>query len=218
MYSYDGITATVVLPTGYDAKRRYPVVYRQNGFGGTYAGGFRFGLLRSMMARDGLHGVIVVTDSSGPTGITQFADSANNGPWGHAFVTEFIPAIEHRFNIGGSAKHRLLWGHSSGGWASLWLQITYPGTFGGTWSSSPDPVDFHDFTGPDLLSTPPDNASTKTWSPTGKRITTRFTSSVAFFASMRGKKRDSRAFTGRFAAWRVRSRRLDLRVTRGRSR
>jgi enterochelin esterase-like enzyme len=176
MYSYDGITATVVLPTGYDAKRRYPVVYRQNGFGGTYAGGFRFGLLRSMMARDGLHGVIVVTDSSGPTGITQFADSANNGPWGHAFVTEFIPAIEHRFNIGGSAKHRLLWGHSSGGWASLWLQITYPGTFGGTWSSSPDPVDFHDFTGPDLLSTPPDNASTKTWSPTGKRITTRFTS------------------------------------------
>jgi hypothetical protein len=152
------LRASVVLPVGYDPKRRYPVVYWQNGFGGTYLSGFHFAQMRSMMARDGLHAAIVITDSSGTTGITQYADSANNGPWGHAFVREFIPAIEHRFNIGGSAKHRLLWGHSSGGWASLWLQTTYPDWFGGTWSSSPDPVDFHDFTGPDLLSSPPDNA------------------------------------------------------------
>lgn len=152
------LRASVVLPIGYDSKRRYPVIYWQNGFGGTYESGFHFEKLRSMMAADGLHAVLVVTDSSGPTGITQYADSANNGPWGHAFVSEFIPAIERRFNVGGTPDRRLLWGHSSGGWASLWLQITYPDTFGGTWSSSPDPVDFHDFTGPDLLSSPPDNA------------------------------------------------------------
>jgi pimeloyl-ACP methyl ester carboxylesterase len=36
-------------------------------------------------------------------------------------------------------------GHSSGGWSSLWLQVTYPDFFGGTWSTSPDPVDFRDF-------------------------------------------------------------------------
>ena len=28
--------------------------------------------------------------------------------------------------------------------------MTYPQIFGGTWSTSPDPSDFHDFTGPDL--------------------------------------------------------------------
>src|SRR5581483_4403716 len=36
-------------------------------------------------------------------------------------------------------------GHSSGGWSSLWLQVTYPDFFGGVWSTAPDPVDFRDF-------------------------------------------------------------------------
>lgn len=152
------LRASVVLPIAYNAHRRYPVVYWQNGFGGTYRSGFRFERMRAMMAHDGLAAILVVTDSSGPTGITQFADSANNGPWGHAFVTEFIPAIERAFAIDRNPAHRFLWGHSSGGWASLWLQVSYPGTFGGTWSTSPDPVDFHDFTGPDILASPPDNA------------------------------------------------------------
>jgi S-formylglutathione hydrolase FrmB len=39
----------------------------------------------------------------------------------------------------------LLTGHSSGGWSSLWLQVTYPDFFGGVWSTAPDPVDFRDF-------------------------------------------------------------------------
>ncbi len=152
------LRASVVLPDGYDPAKRYPVVYWQNGFGGTWASGFNFDGLRGMMAADGLHAIIVVTDSSAPSGITQFADSATNGPWGAAFVREFVPAVERAFPIDGTPQHRLLWGHSSGGWASLWLQVAYPKFFGGTWSSSPDPVDFHDFTGPDLLATPADNA------------------------------------------------------------
>jgi hypothetical protein len=48
------------------------------------------------------------------------------------------------------ASGRFLNGHSSGGWATLWLQTRYPAVFGGTWSTSPDPSDFHDFTGVDL--------------------------------------------------------------------
>lgn len=41
-------------------------------------------------------------------------------------------------------------GHSSGGWAVLWLQVAYPEIFGGTWPTSPDPSDFRNFTGPNL--------------------------------------------------------------------
>jgi hypothetical protein len=48
------------------------------------------------------------------------------------------------------ANGRFLTGHSSGGWATLWLQTRYPAIFGGTWSTSPDPSDFHDFTNIDL--------------------------------------------------------------------
>ena len=50
----------------------------------------------------------------------------------------------------GHASGRFLNGHSSGGWATLQLQTHYPKIFGGTWSTSPDPSDFHDFTGVDL--------------------------------------------------------------------
>ncbi len=53
---------------------------------------------------------------------------------------------------------RFLTGHSSGGWSTLWVMITHPDFFGGTWSTSPDPVDFHNFTGPDITKYPTQNA------------------------------------------------------------
>jgi S-formylglutathione hydrolase FrmB len=53
---------------------------------------------------------------------------------------------------------RFLTGHSSGGWSTLWVMVTHPDFFGGTWSTSPDPVDFRNFTGPDLTKDPPQNA------------------------------------------------------------
>jgi hypothetical protein len=74
----------------------------------------------------------------------------NNGPWGRALTTEFIPYLESRYRLDRRPQARFLNGHSSGGWATLWLQVNYPKIFGGTWSTSPDPTDFHDFTGPDL--------------------------------------------------------------------
>jgi S-formylglutathione hydrolase FrmB len=79
-----------------------------------------------------------------------FADSATNGPRGQALVEELIPHIEATFPAIPTAWARLLSGHSSGGWSSLWLQVTYPETFGGVWSISPDPVDFRDFQRIDL--------------------------------------------------------------------
>lgn len=74
-----------------------------------------------------------------------FADSANNGPWGTALVHELIPALEACFPLRADRDARLLSGHSSGGWTVLWLMLTHPETFGGCWSSAPDPVDFHAF-------------------------------------------------------------------------
>jgi len=52
---------------------------------------------------------------------------------------------------------RFLTGHSSGGWSTLWLQVNYPDIFGGTWSTSPDPIDFHSFSGLDLTKFPAEN-------------------------------------------------------------
>ncbi|MEI7037954.1 alpha/beta hydrolase [Fulvimonas yonginensis] len=144
----------VVLPPGYDpaGHATYPTVYQTHGFGGdlvTQAG--TAAMVFGAMAEKQMPPMIwVVLDESGPTGTHEFADSVNNGPWGRALTTELIPMLEGRYRMDARPSGRFLTGHSSGGWATLWLQTRYPEIFGGTWSTSPDPSDFHDFTGVDL--------------------------------------------------------------------
>lgn len=137
--------AGVILPESYpkDPVRRYPVVYEIPGFSGNHRRAFREGA--GVTNRDGVEVLHVVLDPSCHHGHHVFADSANNGPVGRALIEELIPAIESRFRAVGKPKARLVTGHSSGGWSSLWLQVTYPDFFGGCWSTAPDPVDFRDF-------------------------------------------------------------------------
>ena len=71
---------------------------------------------------------------------------------------EFIPHLEKRFRLANKAYARFLTGHSSGGWSTLWLQVSYPDFFGGTWSTAPDPVDLRSFTGIDATPGSTDNA------------------------------------------------------------
>ncbi len=146
--------AAVVLPVDYAASpaKRYPTVYRVHGFGGSHLVAWKTG---PTILEDQTKGAIpsminVFLDGSCPMGHHEFADSANNGPWGRALTTELIPYLEKRYRMDAVPRGRLLTGHSSGGWSTLWLAITYPDVFGATWSTSPDPVDFRDFTGPDL--------------------------------------------------------------------
>jgi S-formylglutathione hydrolase FrmB len=140
------LRAGVVLPASYatSPKRRYPVVYEVPGFGGTHFGAFARAE-RKATELDGLDVLHVVLDPDCRLGHHVFADSENNGPCGKALVEELIPAIDSRFRTIASSKGRVVTGHSSGGWSSLWLQVTYPEVFAGTWSTSPDPVDFRDF-------------------------------------------------------------------------
>lgn len=148
------IKAWVILPPGYteQPKQRYPTVYWTHGFGGTIDSALASGMrMHERMSAGSVPPMIwVMLDESIAQGTHEFADSTNNGPWGAALTTEFIPLLESKYRMDAKPRGRLLNGHSSGGWATLQLQINYPKIFGGTWSTSPDPSDFHDFTGIDL--------------------------------------------------------------------
>jgi hypothetical protein len=148
------VRAWVITPPDYEDHRadRYPAVYWTHGFGGDLNGArFVGGEILDLMTKKKLPPMIwVMLDESCPTGTHEFDNSVNNGPWGTALTTEFIPYLEKKYRMDGEPAGRFLQGHSSGGWASLQLQIDYPTVFGGTWSTSPDPSDFHDFTGIDL--------------------------------------------------------------------
>ena len=148
------IQAWVILPPGYDphAKTTWPTAYWTHGFGGDLPYALVSGMqLRKRMEDGKMPPMIwVMLDESLPEGTHEFADSVNDGPWGTALTTEFIPALEQKYRMDARRNGRFLNGHSSGGWATLQLEINYPQVFGGTWSTSPDPSDFHDFTGADL--------------------------------------------------------------------
>jgi hypothetical protein len=159
--------ATVLLPEGYDAHppAHYPVVYEQGHFNLQPPLGFSTEpvadspQLEERLARSGnmtgydlyqqwksadFPRMIIVTFQH-PT--VYFDDSyavnsANNGPYGDAIMTELIPYIEEHFRIIPQPYARLLTGGSTGGWESLALQVFHPEFFGGTWTFFPDPVDF----------------------------------------------------------------------------
>lgn len=145
------LQAAVVVPESFDAKRSetYPLLLEIPGFGGDHNGARKFtGPGRTKIGDTDF--VCVMLDPNCRLGHHSFADSANNGPVGEALTKELIPAIEERFHCGGTRNKRLLTGHSSGGWSSMWLMTSYPEVFGGTWSTAPDPTDFHDFQKVDL--------------------------------------------------------------------
>src|SRR5207237_5249903 len=85
----------------------------------------------------------IALDPESGNGHTLFANSDNNGPRGDALVEELIPALESKFHLISQKGARIVSGHSSGGWAAMWLTLQYPQTFGACFAVSPDPVDFH---------------------------------------------------------------------------
>ncbi len=113
---------------------------RISGFGGDYHS--YSGKEVKSTPLDSVPCITVYLDGNCPTGHSTYANSANNGPWGDALISELIPLIEKKYRCNGA---RFLTGHSSGGWTVAWLQVNYPKVFAGCWSSSPDPVDFRNF-------------------------------------------------------------------------
>jgi Putative esterase len=159
--------AVILLPKGYSSHRNvyYPVIYEQGHFGLRPAFGFstneesnspRYArLLKSYNVETGYQFHKAWTSSDFPRMVavtfehpTPYFDdsyavnSANNGPYGDALMTELIPYIETHFRIIRQSYARVLTGGSTGGWESLALQLKHPDFFGGTWTLYPDPIDF----------------------------------------------------------------------------
>jgi len=145
------LRAGILLPANYlrEPSRKYPLWVRVGGFN------TRCWALQKLSAHEAFRDVwqsaktppfiLLQLDGAGPYGDPYYVDSANNGPYGEALTTELIPYVEARFRALGQSQARVLSGTSTGGWVSLALQIFYPDFFNGTWSSSPDPVDFRAF-------------------------------------------------------------------------
>ena len=147
--------AGVLLPESYydNPEKRYPVIYTVTGFGGMHES--VEGSEPVPVEPGDVEFIRVVLDGQCKWGHHTYANSAKNGPRGDAFVYEMVAEIERRFRTVAEPTARFLTGHSSGGWASLWLQVNYPTHFAGTWSTAPDVVDFRDYQEVNLYQDPP---------------------------------------------------------------
>jgi len=145
------LRAGVALPPGYHdvnhRRREWPVVYVVPGFGGRHDGAARWADTLHTPGADEFapSAVYIVLDPESPLGHHGFADTEGHGPYGTALVNELIPHLEQRFRIIAKPEARIITGHSSGGWSSLWLALHHPDVFGACWSSAPDPVEFKAF-------------------------------------------------------------------------
>ncbi|MFK7767824.1 MAG: alpha/beta hydrolase-fold protein [Mariniblastus sp.] len=160
--------AMVVLPPSYatETGKRYPVYVVITGFGGTYERIQQRHRGGTPPAGEGEAEFIrVYLTGQCKWGHHVYANSATNGPRGDMLVKELIPQIDKQFRTIAEPTARFVGGHSSGGWSSLWLQVTYPEFFGGVWSTAPDPVDFRDWQGTNIYEK---NANVFT-DPEGKR-------------------------------------------------
>ncbi len=138
------LRAAVRLPKGHDPATRLPTLYVIGGFPGSLKSA---PMLSWMFGPEAdAHGVAMVyLEAEYFGGHSAFVNGEASGPWADALVTEFIPALEAALPLRTDRDGRFLTGHSSGGWATLWLALDQPNTFGGTLSTAPDPVSFNRF-------------------------------------------------------------------------
>jgi hypothetical protein len=172
--------AVVLLPKDYNAQsdRRYPAVYVQGHYSLDAPFGFDpqaqpeshaehdarlegtnrespYEFTQAWMHGDTPPLVAITFQHPTPYYDDSYAiNSANNGPYGDALMTELIPHLEAEFHLTADGHSRFLIGGSTGGWEALALQIYHPDAFNGAWGLYPDPVDFHRFQIGDMYTDP----------------------------------------------------------------
>jgi S-formylglutathione hydrolase FrmB len=162
--------ATILLPKGYDTHPDvyYPVEYIQGHFSLNPVNGFStenspeseedrqrrlrnydetgYEYYQAWKSENFPRMILVTFQHPTPYYDDSYAvNSANNGPYGDAIMTELIPYIEKSFRIISKSYARAVTGGSTGGWETLALQIYYPDFFGGAWVFYPDPIDFKQY-------------------------------------------------------------------------
>ena len=87
-------------------------------------------LMRLIQSRAMPACVVICPDLFTDYGGSQFIDSTWTGPHGRHIVEELIPWVEQHLPVISGAKHRGVFGRSSGGFGALRLAMDFPESFG----------------------------------------------------------------------------------------
>jgi S-formylglutathione hydrolase FrmB len=133
--SYSGPPqANVLLPAGYDAHKRYPLLVLLNGLGGNYAS-YASGGEASLF--DDLDAIVVMPEGGSGWYADWWNDGERDSPgWESYELDAVIPAILARYPILPQRRYHAIAGTSMGGLGAVYLGGRLPGFFGSVASLS----------------------------------------------------------------------------------
>ena len=125
------LRANVLLPDGYDGKRRFPVLYLLHGVGDAYDTWAKPDRGDIRETAKGFPGIIVMPE--GDRGFyTNWWNQGRRGDpgWERYDLDELIPLVERRFKIRAKRRYHAIAGLSMGGMGSVYLASQRPHYFG----------------------------------------------------------------------------------------
>lgn len=139
----EDVTYNVYLPDGYSPENHYPVIYMLHGLTDTYTAWEergRMSWVADELIRSGefVPTVIIMPNAGGPDTYNIWNGYFNMPGWSYEdfFFYEFMPAVESKFNAGGSKGQRAVMGLSMGGGGSTVYCQRHPDTFSSCYAMS----------------------------------------------------------------------------------
>ncbi|MCR5519280.1 MAG: esterase family protein [Bacteroidales bacterium] len=133
----------VYLPDGYKADCDYPVVYLLHGLSDTYTAWQIRGNMQTVVDELIASGeivpmVIIMPNAGGPDVNNTWNGYFNMPGWNYEdfFFGEFLPAVEKKYNCGGSKEERAVMGLSMGGGGSVVYAQRHPDMFSSCYAMS----------------------------------------------------------------------------------
>ena len=138
------VTYNVYLPEDYDQGRHYPVVYMLHGLSDDYTAWRTRGGMQTVadeLIRSGeVKPMVIIMPNAGGPDIHNTWNGYFNMPGWHYedfFFGELMPAVEKKYNCGGSKGQRAVMGLSMGGGGSIVYCQRHPETFSSCYAMSP---------------------------------------------------------------------------------
>lgn len=131
------LRANVLLPDGYDGRRRFPLLFLLHGAGGRTEDWANPELGDIRNTARGLGAIVVM-----PEGATGFYTNWWNGGrrgapgWERFYIDELVPLVEARFRVLRGRSYHAIAGLSMGGFGATFLASQLPGYFGSASSFS----------------------------------------------------------------------------------
>jgi S-formylglutathione hydrolase FrmB len=126
------LQANVLLPDGYDGKKKFPLLLLLHGASGRWDSWSSIGGGNIKKTAAGLNAVVVMPDGGATGFYTNWWNRGARGKpeWERYFRDELIPRIQHDFRILPQRRYHTIAGLSMGGYGTLYLASQMPGFFG----------------------------------------------------------------------------------------